>query len=76
MLWRGFEKATKAILPGADTPAMAEALAPYIARASKLRGVQRFLTVLADVGTGKAHPSAIERSHSDGVALFVCVGAR
>ena len=67
MLWRGFEKATKAISPGADTPAMAEALAPYIARASMLRGVQRFLTVLADVGTGKAHPSAIECSHSDGV---------
>ena len=67
MLWRGFEKATKAISPGADTSAMAEALAPYIARASMLRGVQRFLTVLADVGTGKAHPSAIECSHSDGV---------
>ena len=67
MLWRGFEKATKVIPPGADAPAMAEALAPYIARASMLRGVQRFLTVLADVGTGKAHPSAIEPSHSDGV---------
>jgi putative DNA primase/helicase len=46
---------------------MAEALAPYIARASMLRGVQRFLTVLADVGMGKAHPSAIECSHTGGV---------
>ena len=52
MLWRGFEKATKAISPRADTPAMAEALAPYIARASILRGVQQFLTVLAEVGAG------------------------
>ena len=67
MLWRGFEKATKAISPRADTPAMAEALAPYIARASMLRGVQRFLTVLAEVGAGTAHPSAIDRSHWNGV---------
>ena len=67
ILWRGFEKATKAISPGVDAPAMAEALAPYIARASMLRGVQRFLAVLADVGTRKAHPSAIECSHSNGV---------
>lgn len=67
ILWRGFEKATKVISPGVDAPAMAEALAPYIARASMLRGVQRFLAVLADVGTRKAHPSAIECSHSNGV---------
>ena len=67
MLWRGFERASKAVSPTADGPTVAEALTPYIARASMLRAVQRFLTVLADVGTGKAHPSAIECSHSDGV---------
>ena len=44
MLWRGFERASKAVSPTADGPTVAEALTPYIARASMLRGVQRFLT--------------------------------
>ena len=67
MLWRGFEKAAKAVSPDANAPDLAAALAPTIARAHRLRGVQRFLTVLADVATGNAHPGAIERSFTDGM---------
>jgi hypothetical protein len=66
-LWRGPENAARTISPQADAQVLAEALAPHVARAARLRGVQRLLAVMADVSTGKAHSAAIEPSRPDGV---------
>ena len=66
-LWRGLERAGRAISPASSAPLLAETLAPSIARAHRLRGVQRFLSILADISTGHAHPTAVERSSVEGM---------